>query len=163
MIRFQNHGGIPKSLRDTKVFTIVTRNTLYGFHKNVRKHNDEAYSKTNLLCFINKQDAEIFYEQLQQIRNPSGGVIECDETSKNLCVLPFISNTRTLLPLRVEALSLQDLQKLCLLHYFDMYVGFNIVYNDYEDCYCIDYYDFISEEPPNRGIQVSFLENMLLL
>lgn len=161
MIRFNNHGHIPKSIQDAKAYTVVARNTLYGFHKTVSILNDVSYSKTNLLCFTERQYAESFYNHLQEIQVTTGSILERDAFGDT--IVPFTQNKKTLLPLRIEELDLQDLKKLCLLHYFDMYVGFGMSYNIVENCYYIDCYEYETFEPPNRGIQISFLENMLRL
>ncbi len=155
MIRFRTYGSIPRSIEHTKVYHITSRTTLYGFHK-----LDHDISKTNLLCFTEQKHAQSYIQHLQQIQDQHAIIERCAIGHDTL--IPSNTHAKGLrLPLQIDRLELNELQKLCTLHHFDMYVAFDYHYQDDENCNYLHCYVFETKDIPHRAMQILYLESML--
>jgi len=157
MIHLKSSGNIPKSFRDIKLYSIVTRETLYGFHR-ARSDIpvDPLCSKTVLLLSSERKIAEKVVEKMSiehkygytWSRNVYDNIIFREKE-----ILP------SLMPLSVMSMDISDLQKLCWLHNFDMFIAHSINYSD-DEMY-IDGYEYKTWELPNRGITEKYMNDML--
>ena len=81
---------------------IVSRGTLYGIHRPIMRPDLDVHcSKTTLLFFTNRGAANLFASRF---------------LNKN----PALRR-----PWRLESMPFEDLQKICLLNYLDMYLCFH--------------------------------------
>lgn len=103
MFRFSLHGAPPRSVREDLVHGIVSRRTLYGIHRPIfRKDMDLNCSKTTLLFFTDRGAANLFAGRFMQKE-------------------PALRR-----PWRLESMPFEDLEKICLLNYLDMYLCFHV-------------------------------------
>ena len=65
----------------------------------------------------------------------------------------------SLFPLAIEEFQLGDIQKLCWMHHFDMYLIHNLEYKN--DIMYLDSYEFHTYELPNRGMVEKYMYDML--
>jgi len=102
MIRFSLHGPPPRGVRGEPVHGIVSRGTLYGIHRPIMRPDLDVHcSKTTLLFFTNRGAANLFASRFLQ-KNPA-----------------------LRRPWQLESMQFEDLQKICLLNYLDMYLCFH--------------------------------------
>lgn len=157
MIRIRNHGPIPRSRNNGPVFGVITRNTLFGFHKRTQIENfDAECSKTVLIMADTQKIAETITEQLQ--REIKYGY-SWNRLVHNNTILREREPTSSLFPLMVEQFDLNDMQKICWMHHFDMYVIHNLSYEN--DIMYMDTYEFHTYELPNRGMVEKYMYDML--
>ncbi len=152
-MQFKAYGGIPKSYYDAKVKCITTRNTLYGIHK-----DHDKISKTHLICFTEKRHVHLFKDYLVNIQQKGKLLDRCSEFSS--FIIPHSEGYGSKYPMEVSEYNLVQLMKTCHLNYFDMYVVFDFVMEDY-DVVTMHHYNFESSEYPHRGYLNCHLMQML--
>lgn len=144
------YGNIPKSYKgkDTRVHYLTCRKTIYGVHRTAA---DDAMSKTCIMCFTSKRHAITFKDELMYIQT-TGRVLERCLPVPNVIHHPIasIKTTGSMLHVSVETSPIVDLMKMCHMNYFDMYLVFDIDYNDSGDR-TFSYYDFNVLDQPTRG------------
>jgi hypothetical protein len=120
------------------------------------------FSKTNLICFTEVKHARMFQEQLAGIQEQGGIIERCSDGINSYIGYVNKQTKGSKLPLGIVTLSVDDLMQLCLLHYFDMYIVFDMHDGEERNSYVMDCYEFHTSEPPNRGIINQYLEDMLM-
>lgn len=167
---------VPKSIINGSVHAIVTRKSLLGFHKKSKNNKfDEHCTKTELLLFTNQDNAKSIASIIEKChQNTVKFTREIDFEEYNNAK---ISNSLrfdidksdyadSMKPLTIEIIPYNYLEKLCLLHYFDMLVAdnMNIIrhsntnYDIYLDCY-----EYKTFELPNRSVQEKLFRDMLYI
>jgi hypothetical protein len=63
------------------------------------------------------------------------------------------------LPMHVEPFDIQDLERLCLLHHFNMAIAYSAM--EEEDCTYMDCYEYTTFEPPSRTVVERYMRDML--
>lgn len=169
---------IPKTVVNSSVHAIVTRKSLLGFHKEL-KHTqfDSSCTKTELLLFTSELHATNMANILERshknkVRFTREITYEDHTVAKITNSLNFeIVNgdyADSMKPINTEVIPYNYLEKLCILHYFDMLIvnDMNIMqYNrnnnriDYE--IYLDCYQYKTFELPNRSIQEKLFRDML--
>jgi hypothetical protein len=154
-----------------------------GFHKRIRQSIDidTACTKTNLLLFINEQDANDVAKIMEQSQGqiirfsrdidfirPNSAILDNSndiDTSKyklNNITNKIMKHNKT--PINVEAIPYNYLEKLCVIHYFDMLIVYNKTITEIaNDRYDLDLacYEYNTTELPNRMIQENMLRDLL--
>lgn len=158
MLRFKRNGVYPRSLQQEKVHVITTRNTLYGIHKHVIHPSYDVHcSKTILIaCFKEAHARELIsmFQQTQRQGYPVNRFIEDDVIDLQK---PSV-HTTGFYPFGIEEVPLPDLEKICLLHYFDMFVATDILRTN-QDMH-LSCYEYKTYEFPNPGIIRRMIEDM---
>lgn len=166
---------VPRSVTNSSLYSIVTRRTMFGLHGEMEsKDLDMMCTKTGLVVFLYEKDvADV--ARLIDVANKSATVLVRDLrcVGENRSVTygnsPYIStlsgSTESLKPLSIESIPYGYLEKICMLHYFDMLVVYNqkIVEKksgNYE--IAMDCFHYRTTEPPNRSIQEMRFRDMLL-
>lgn len=170
---------IPKTIVNGSVHAIVTRKSLLGFHKEI-KHSqfDPSCSKTELLLFTNELHATNMAAILEKShKNKVRFIREITYEDHSIAKITNSLNFElesgafadSMKPISTEIIPYNYLEKLCILHYFDMLVvnDMNVMqYNknkrvDYE--IYLDCYQYKTYELPNRSIQEKLFRDMLYI
>ena len=147
MIRYKIQSESPKCIHTRKLYTIKSRGTFYGIHRDqVFANYDPKCSKTSLLMFIDRKHAHLFYsflEQQQKQKRMMDRIL--DEESKTSSVL-----STSIQPLLIEEYSSTQLEMLCLLHFLNGFI-INKVHRE-SGGICVYGYEFLTYDIPNRQI-----------
>jgi hypothetical protein len=143
------------------IYMISTRNSLYGFHKPILRRTDEVdvnCTKTTLLGFTKKEHATRLIQMIEDTQRQGFAVNRLMQNSSIDLRMPtpFLGS---LLPLETTELLMADVEKICLLHVFDLCVGFD-VQEVPPDILDIGYYEYLTREWPNRSIVDRFMNDM---
>lgn len=157
MINLRSLGNVPKSYRNTDVYTITTRDSIFGFHRNVYQPNiDLSCTKTMLLLASEKRVMEQILEQMS--REMSYGYTWNRIMKDNTIVREKVIGS--MMPLSLTSISIDDVEQLCWLHHFDMFVAYSLESKDTENIDLFGY-EYLTWEPPNRGITEKYMKDML--
>ena len=167
---------IPSNISSTSLYTLSSQNTMMAFHKRVRQNNlniDTSCTKTNLLLFVHQQDANDVVKTIDQTQgkilrftrdidfiNRKSAIL--DNTNEVDITRYKLNNSKV--PMNIEAIPYNYLEKLCSIHYFDMLIVYKktiteISNDQYE--LDLDCYEFNTTELPNRMIQENMLRDLL--
>jgi len=157
MIRLRSSGTIPKSFRNTSLHTIVTRQTLLGFHRTRKDIQvDHECTKTTLLTSTDIRVAEQLLQQLDR-EHKFGYTWNRDIVDD---VISREKDTLTsLMPLSLISMKIDEFEQLCWLHNFDMFVATSIEMLPAH--ILVNGYDFRTWEFPNRGMVEKYMTDML--
>lgn len=163
MLRFKNAGRCPRSLERDPIFMITTRNSLYGFHKPMPKAStlldvDTHCTKTSLLGFTKKEQAARLIEVIEETQRQGWAVNRLMQDNEIDLRMPT-TYIGSLLTLDVTELYMPDVEKICLLHMFDLCIGFDLQ-EQLPDIIDIRYYEYLTREWPNRSIVDQFMNDM---
>jgi hypothetical protein len=160
---------IPRYVNRGSVHTLVVRSSIFGFHK---KLDLTGCSKTELLAFAYKHDANEFMELMQKcqgkIHRFDREIDFCGSTSAvidNSSVDNYAySCTDSIKPIYMDTIIYNHMERMCLMHNFDMLIVYNKRIEQLkEECYKVgmDCYEYITKETPHRDIQEKILRDML--
>lgn len=118
MIRYKRNIYPSKKLPYNYLYTIKTRNTIYGVHKKI---NTSDITKTALLLFIEGLYATEFLNYLETYQKEAFEFDRaCIESEGELISKPI--HCRSSYPLELYKESARQLELVCLMNYFDMYI-----------------------------------------
>lgn len=158
MLKFSRHGAYPRSLQQEHVHVITARNTLYAFHKTtIRPEYDTQCTKTVLLGCFSKKHADELLNVLEFSQRNGYGINRQIEDDRVDLRSRYMYGA-VLLPLSIEQVPLPDLEKICLLQYFDMYVVHNI--ESYMNTLQLDCYEYKTYETPGQGLIRKYMDDM---
>lgn len=141
------------------VFGIVAKNTLFGVHRQTsRTDMDDACSKTMLVLSNHRRIAEFLVHHLEQRQSWRVGI---DRNLHDDKITPCVITN--LAPLRIEQFAFSDIEKMCCIHHFDMYIAFNVHEDksNFPPDIIMDGYEHITQEWPQRGIVERYMRDML--
>ena len=157
------------------MYTITSRRTMLGFHKmNYKDNIDRHCTKTQLLFFQKENDAK----DVASIMEMSQGKIarferDVDFTDGMRAMLQNVQENSiegehadSLKPINIEMVPYSYLEKLCILHFFDMLIVYNQKIKKEDDKgyeIVMDCYEYRTLEYPNRIIQEKMFRDMLYL
>lgn len=160
MMQFSFRGDIPRRVASDKVHLVTSRTTIFGVHKPQRIDAEEAsISKTALIAFLEKKDAEIFMKKMKKQQEHKAPIDRCIVGRDMIFPYPPCMSGGSLMPLRLESsFTVNEMQILCNIHYFDMYLAFSMVdVNGYIDLAC---YTQETSDLPNRSTINHYMEDM---
>lgn len=158
MLRINRSGGYPRSLQHEKVHVITARNTLFGIHKGViHSQCDTNCSKTVLLACFQKGHARQLIDMFEATQR-SGYPINRIVIDDTIDLRASSAYGASLLTFSTEELALPDLEKLCLLHYFDLYVTNELT--KLGESLHLDCYEYKTYEHPNQGMLRKIMKDM---
>ena len=136
MIRYKRNIYPSRKLPYKYLYTIKTRNTIYGIHKKI---NTSDLTKTALLLFIEGLCATQFMNYLEIYQKDTIDFDRaCIELDGELISNPI--HCRSTYPLELCKESARDLELLCLMNYFDMYIVSKTEKQDKDlKVYCFEY------------------------
>lgn len=158
MLQIRTHRiDIPERLRSQQMHGIVSRNTLFGFHRNISssvKPVDKDCTKSTLWITSDETIAEYMIQRMKEDFMKGLRFHHLDENS-------FLQKERvsSLMPLHIETFMLDDLQKICALHHFDLYIADAITMAD--DVHVMDGYEFVTHSFPQRAVLEKYMRDML--
>lgn len=159
MLKFQVLGPLPRSITSNSCHFIATRNSLFGIHRTLNRIDfDTACTKTTLLAFLDEEHAQLTMNRLDYLQRNGVDINRISEGDE----LPNTSVGKwraSIAPMKLETMSIGDLERLCLLHYFDMYVVANMdmELSEHLTLMC---YENKTYEWPNRSILDRFMRDM---
>lgn len=152
MIKYKIQAEKPKYIHHRKLYTLQSRGTYYGIHRDMLSKNyDRACTKTALLLFIEQSHAKKFkdYIELQQKQNKMMDRI-VNEDNCNASI-----RSTSLQPLSIDSIQSEQLEMLGLLHFFNLIIVNNVLkQSDRLDVYG---YEFVTYDFPNRQILEYYL------
>lgn len=154
IIRYKTKVFPSKKLPYKYLYSIKTRDTIYGIHK-----NNNNTSKTSLLLFIEKKYALMFTEFLENNLKKN---IFFDRVMYDNNENIYISNaipSRSVMPLQLQKNKASELELLSIIHYFDILI---VSKTDYlsDNSFYIYGFDFIIDQIPNRRLIEYQLNNI---
>lgn len=158
MIQIKTHRiDLPVRLRHEAMHGIVSRNTLFGFHRNLKstdKPVDRDCTKSILWITPDVTIADFMVQRMKEDFMKGLRFHHLDEQS-------FLQRERvsSLMPLTVEQFSLHDLEKICALHHFDLYIAETITLSD--DVHTMYGYEYITRDFPERTVLEKYMRDML--
>lgn len=162
MIQFTFRGDIPHRLAADRIHLVTSRSTIFGVHKPININGNSAsssVSKTALIAFLEKEDAVTFMKRLKKQQENKQIVDRCVMDGDTLYTSVSDIRGGSLMPLKLESsFSVGELQILCFIHYFDMYLAFTALDNkDHLDIVC---YSHETSDLPNRSTIDNYMEDM---
>lgn len=159
MLRFSRHGAYPRSLQQEHVHVITARNTLYAFHKTtIRPEYDTHCTKTVLVGCFDKKHAEELVKLIEYSQRNGYGINRLIHDDVIDLRTPYHSSIGGLVPLSIEQVPLPDLEKMCLLHYFDMFVIYDM--QSFMNTLQLHCYEYKTYETPSQGLIRKYMEDM---
>ncbi len=144
------------------IYMISTRNSLYGFHKPVPRARTEEIdlhcTKTTLLGFTKKEYATRLIQVIEETQRQGFAVNRLMQDHSIDLRMPS-AMLGSLLPLDITELPMADVEKICLLHVFDLCIGFD-VQEVPPSTLDIRYYEYLTREWPNRSIVDRYMNDM---
>lgn len=146
MIRYKRNIYPSRKLPYNYLYTIKTRNTIYGVHKKI---NTSDITKTALLLFIEELYAKQFMNYLEMYQKQNIDFDRaCMEVDGELISNPI--HCRSTYPLELSKDDARELELLCLMNYFDMYIVTKTDKKEKElNVYCFEY---ASRDLPSRNL-----------
>lgn len=164
MIRFRVSSFFPKQqLYKDPVFGIVTKNTLFGVHRTIAQPGlDRDCSKTMMVLGGNRKVTEQLIAHIEDRRQGGLGVERVMMMGNNENVLES-SIVTNLAPLKIEQFSFGDMEQMCCIHNFDMFIVFSIQEDktNYPSNIIIDGFEHVTQEWPQRSIVERYMRDML--
>lgn len=158
MLRFSRHGAYPRSLQQENVHVITARSTLYAFHKTtIRPEYDTHCTKTVLVGCFDRQHADELINVIDHCQRNGYSVNRIIEDDIIDLRKPYIHGA-SLLPLSIEQVPLPDLEKICLLQYFDLFIVYDI--QRFTNTLQLHCYEYKTYETPSSGLIRKYMEDM---
>lgn len=156
VMRFQISNRFPDYLLREKLHVLTTRNTLYGIHQPLYQPNyDQICTKTQIVSFIRHEDAASFKYTLEsyQRNNKTFPDRVMDGSSADF------REPGSYIPLVIDTIDAEQLQKLCDIHYFTLLIVHKIHDSDepYQDMYQCYLYD---SPMPSKDVSLAFIRDM---
>ena len=152
MIKYKIQTEKPKYIHHQKLYTLQSRGTYYGIHRDMLlKNYDRNCTKTALLLFIEKSHAIRFkeYIEFQQKQNKMmDRVVNEDNCNSSI-------RSTSLQPLSVDPIQSDKLEMLGLLHFFNLIIVNNVL--NQSDRLDVSGYEFVTYDFPNRQILEYYL------
>lgn len=163
MIRLRTSPRFPKTLFTETVYGICSKNTILGVHRRMEdmKGVDVDCSKSMLILSNDKHIMEYIADNIE--RRQKWGITIDRNVDDDVKMLPTsFSSTANL---SIEQFYFPDLEKLCCIHHFDMYIAFNLYEEngrmDVPSDIVLDGYEHTSHEWPQRSIVEKYMRDML--
>ena len=180
MFRFSSKGTLPRHNNNDLTYLLYSRKSIYCVHREVHAlqqgrqrrrggrggdnvHDvsdvsDELPTKSCILGFRFKQHAERMRRILTTYQH-QGRVV--DGTVRNgVMNIENISQGRPISNLDIRSYRLEEVEKQCLMDYFDLWLVADMAATD-ESSLQLDVYEYITTEPPHRSYINHQLERLL--
>ena len=149
----------PKVVRERPIYGIVSRNTLLGYHREIiRPDVDLSCTKTVVMFATDEDLARNVMEKLESLQ--ARGFVPNRNLQPHDQII-FQNNVQhSLMPYTTESFPYTDIEKLCMLHFFDL----NVIYNVHEgknDELQLDCYEYSTSDWPNRSSIELYMRDML--
>jgi len=147
MIQYKIQLDRPKIIHHNHLYSIKTRGTYYGIHREMLAANyDPACSKSSLVLFIEKNHAQTFKQFLehQQKQNKMMERITGDDLINSTVVSTSIQ------PFDIEKITSNEVEILSLLHFFNLVIVNKV--SKKEGGLAVYGYEFLTYDLPNRQI-----------
>ena len=158
MLQVRTHtSAVPEGLRTEKMHGIVSRNTLFGYHRQFTtrtKMVDKDCTKSILWITPNENIARYM---MQRLKEDSTKGVRFHHIDENL----FLQKEKvsSLMPLSIETFEISDLEKICELHHFDLYIADGLNISD--DIHSMIGYEYITRDFPQRAVLEKYMHSML--
>lgn len=161
MIHFKVYGPLPRSMLSNKCHFISTRNSLFGVHRYLQRIDfDNSCTKTTLVGFLEEDQANTFLQRLDFMQRSGIDINRCNTLDNVLNFDKFSPYGNSMAPLQLEGMTISDIERLCLLHFFDMYIVANMDHDISNDNITLMCYENKTYEWPNRDILDRFMRDM---
>lgn len=152
-----NTGVIPERLRSQSMHGIVSRNTLFGYHRHLMSRSKLVDTQCTKSILWFSPDMKIAEYMVQRLKEDFAKGIRFHHMDENL----FLRHERvsSLMPLSIEGFWLDDLEKLCHLHHFDLYIADSLTFTD--DMHVMTGYEYVTRDFPQRSAVEKYMRDML--
>lgn len=161
MIRFHVTGPIPRRISQDRAHVIVSRTTMFGIHRRSFIDGfDTDCTKSILMAFHREDDARKFMARIETVQSVGN---DFDRQMVGYSMMSSLSEGYggSKMPLKVADFPIRDLQQLCLFHFMDMYVVYDlrhVVPSSMMDVHC---YEHVTNTYPNREMIVRYMQDMM--
>lgn len=147
----------PEHLRSETLHGIVSRSTLFGFHRPITSPSKPIDKDCTKSILWTTPDISIAEYMLQRLKDDTKKGVRFHHLDNDL----FLQRERvtSLMPLAIETFSLEDLQKISELHHFDLYIADTIVMSD--DFHVMNGFEYVTHRFPERAVIEKYMHNML--
>jgi len=167
---------VPRAVIRGPLYTVVSRSSMVGFHKKItnQKILDPFCTKTVLLTFTKENDANDVMKVLEAIQGKiphfqrdiefhHNGVAMIDNYPEPYLVSGEGTHADSIKPLHIENIPYNHMERLCLIHHFDMLIVHNKTIENIDEKWYeigLDCYEYKTNEVPNRDIQEKIFRDM---
>lgn len=146
MIRYKTTDFPSRKLPYRHLYTIKTRDTIYGIHK----ENKDLISKTSLVLFIEKKHANMFKDHIEMNQKNKKFYNRITSVNNELYISTPV-HLSSFMPLQVYKEKASELELLSIMNYFDILIVSKTEYSSSE-CLYVYGFDYIIDELPNRKL-----------
>jgi len=147
MIKYKIQPDRPKIIHHNHLYSIKTRGSYYGIHRDMLAPNyDPGCSKSSLVLFVEKNHANVFKQYLE---NQQKQCKMMDRITGDDLINSTVIST-SIQPFDVEKVTSNEVEILCLLHFFNLVIITNAFKKDGN--LMVYGYEFITYDLPNRQI-----------
>ena len=173
-VHFATRGTIPRHNGRDVAHVFQSRTSLYCVHREVLTLQGASVSKSCLVAFRHRKHAERVRKVMMEYQREGrviDGLVEADGSMRLLQ-----TRGRPMLPLDITAGRMDDLERECLMNYFDLWLvvdvgvgakadveaeGANVAAQKTMDCLRLDVYEYVTTEPPSRSMINHKFERLL--
>lgn len=167
---------VPRAVVRGPLYTVVSRSSMVGFHKKTTSQSilDPLCTKTVLLTFTDEADAKEVVNVLENIQGKihrfqrdiefyHNDVAMIDNYPEQTPESGEVAYGDSIKPLHVENIPYNHMERLCLLHHFDMLIVYKKMIDKISESWYeigFDCYEYKTNEAPNRDIQEKIFRDM---
>ena len=180
-VHFATRGTIPRHNGRDVAHVFQSRTSLYCVHREVLTLQGASVSKSCLVAFRHRKHAERVRKVMMEYQREGrviDGLVEAGGTMRLVQ-----TRGRPMLPLDITAGRMDDLERECLMNYFDLWlvvdvdvdvdvspeadvgveadVGANVVAQKTMHSLQLDVYEYVTQDPPSRSMINHQLERLL--
>ena len=160
-VRFRSSGAIPRNMREGSAKIVTCRQTILGIHPLAPPSAAPPAAKPSSRA---RKAARRRGEQSQAEDAPNGTTKTTLLVFSELKVASKIvnelkSNGFAHYPLEIETIDVSDIEKLCIMSFFDMYLLYNVLQAPNHALHA-DCYSFHTTELPNRQFLNFYLKGL---
>jgi hypothetical protein len=158
MIRLRTSPLFPKQLVRESLYAICTRNTMMGMHRKMLIPGvDHECSKTMLLVSNQRTIMDALARHVERGRYTE--IIMDRGVHGETTTLP--RSLASLGMLKVEEFMFGELERLCDIHHFDMYIAYSLQEHMNAETLVLDGYEHATPEWPQRSIVEKYMRDMM--
>jgi hypothetical protein len=176
-VHFATRGTLPRHNGRDVAHVFQSRTSLYCVHREVLTLQGASVSKSCLVAFRHRKHAERVRKVMMEYQREGrviDGLVEADGSMQLVA-----TRGRPMLPLDITAGRMDDLERECLMNYFDLWLVVDVDVKAEGDNRCstdaqktmeslqslqslrLDVYEYVSTEPPSRSMVNHQLERLL--
>lgn len=169
MLRFHAKAQLPQRVMHDRAFVLASRSTIFGLHRpaediDARATDVSPYTtKTTLVAFTNADHATRLSRAITDLQRHGGYYERTLVGGARVHVAPRGKKGEhgpSLAPVLIKALTVREMQMMCMLNYFDMFLVYGLTEGCNEDM-DLSCYEYVCKGYPSRHVMERNLEGLL--